>query len=139
MRREVRRILVVAFTALVMSLMAGCGNNETAGIVDMQKVFEESAKAKSLETQLQAKEAEISKRLAKQKETLPADEYVKKERDAQQELMIYATGLQKSFQSQVEQHLAAIAKDKKLGIVMEKQAIDKGGVDITAELIEKLK
>ena len=48
------------------------------------------------------------------------------------------SGLQRQFKSDLDQKLAEIAKDKEVGIIVDKRAVPNGGIDVTDEVIAKL-
>ena len=56
----------------------------------------------------------------------------------QQELNIFAASMQRQFMSDIQTNLGEIAKEKEVGIVMVKEAVPNGGIDVTDELIAKL-
>ena len=62
----------------------------------------------------------------------------KDSRKQKQELDIYSAGLQRQFKSDLDQKLAEIAKDKEVGIIVDKRAVPNGGIDVTDEVIAKL-
>lgn len=54
-------------------------------------------------------------------------------------MQAYSMSMQQQFQSQMEGKLAEIAKEKKVGIIVYKEAVPQGGIDVTADVIAKLK
>ena len=51
---------------------------------------------------------------------------------------ILAASMQRQFMSDIQTNLGEIAKEKEVGIVMVKEAVPNGGIDVTDELIAKL-
>ena len=62
----------------------------------------------------------------------------KKVQSAQQERMIFIQSKQKQIESMVQSQAGAIAKEKNIGIVMNKMAVPTGAVDITDEVLAKM-
>ncbi len=93
---------------------------------------------KGIQQEIVDKNKEISERLANQEGTLSPDEMKKKVADAQQERAIFVQSKQRQMQSIVESQCAAIAREKNVGIVMQKMAVPAGAVDITDEVLARI-
>lgn len=121
-------------------LSAGCsGRNADFGIVDLRQVEESAAIVKNTKEeatkQLQDLEAEMrgameGKDEDEQKKTL--EEYRAKANLIQSEA-------QNKLKASLEAGLAQVAKEKKLGAILVKEAVPFGGTDVTQELIDKMK
>ena len=55
-----------------------------------------------------------------------------------QELNIFGASMQRQFMSDIQSKLGDIAKDKNVGIIVVKEAVPSGGIDVTDDLIAKL-
>lgn len=120
------------------ALLSGCGSEDKVAVVDYQQLMVRSETIKGIQQEIVDKNKEISERLANQEETLSSDEMKKKVADAQQERAIFVQSKQRQMQSIVESQCAAIAREKNVGIVMQKMAVPAGAVDITDEVLARI-
>lgn len=138
MKRSIRQGLL-ALTSVMALLVAGCGQSEKVGTVDFERVARESGQAQQITQEINAKQQEIVERLQQAQATLPEDQFQAKEAEAKRELQIFQMSKRQQFEALVQSQAALIAKEKKLGIIMHQQAVHANGVDITDELIGKMK
>lgn len=120
------------------ALLSGCGSEDKVAVVDYQQLMVKSETIKGIQQEIVDKNKEISERLANQEGTLSPDEMKKKLADAQQERAIFVQSKQRQMQSIVESQCAAIAREKNVGIVMQKMAVPAGAVDITDEVLARI-
>ena len=120
------------------ALLSGCGSEDKVAVVDYQQLMLKSETIKGIQQEIVDKNKEISERLANQEGTLSPDEMKKKVADAQQERSIFVQSKQRQMQSIVESQCAAIAREKNVGIVMQKMAVPAGAVDITDEVLARI-
>ncbi len=120
------------------ALLSGCGSEDKVAVVDYQQLMVKSETIKGIQREIVDKNKEISERLANQEGTLSPDEMKKKVADAQQERAIFVQSKQRQMQSIVESQCAAIAREKNVGIVMQKMAVPAGAVDITDEVLARI-
>ena len=71
-------------------------------------------------------------------QSIAAEDYQKKQQQAQQELNSFGASMQLQFMSDIQIKLGDIAKDKNVGIIVVKEAVPSGGIDVTDDLIAKL-
>lgn len=133
------RRICLAMTAGIALLIAGCGSAEKVGVVDFERVAKESGQAVQITQEINAKQTEIRTRLQEAQASLSAEEYAKKEQEAKRELQIFQMSKQQQFEAQVKSQAALIAKEKSLGTIMYQQAVHYNGVDVTDDLIKRLK
>ncbi|WP_416176737.1 OmpH family outer membrane protein [Dialister sp.] len=133
-----KKLACVGMIALA-AVFSGCGSEHKVAVVDYQKLEDQSPKIKAIQQEITDKDKEISNRLAEaQKSGLSDDEIQKKVQSAQQERMIFIQSKQKQIESMVQSQAGAIAKEKNIGIVMNKMAVPTGAVDITDEVLAKM-
>lgn len=120
------------------ALLSGCGSEDKVAVVDYQQLMVKSETIKGIQQEIVDKNKEISERLANQEGTLSPDEMKKKVANAQQERAIFVQSKQRQMQSIVESQCAAIAREKNVGIVMQKMAVPAGAVDITDEVLARI-
>ncbi|HWQ61418.1 MAG TPA: OmpH family outer membrane protein [Negativicutes bacterium] len=120
-------------------LLGGCSNATSAvGILDVNKVMTDSPKVKALQDQLNTKAKEISDQLDKDKAGLSADEFQKKQEAAYGDFLKIKQDLEGQVDSSIKQSVEAVAKEKKLGIVLYKNSVAQGGTDITDDVIKRM-
>ena len=133
-----KKLACVGMIALA-AVFSGCGSEHKVAVVDYQKLEDQSPKIKAIQQEITDKDKEISNRLAEaQKSGLSDEEMQKKVQSVQQERMIFIQSKQKQIESMVQSQAGAIAKEKNIGIVMNKMAVPTGAVDITDEVLAKM-
>lgn len=129
-------LLMLIFTA---ALLGGCSaSSGTVGVVDVNKVMTESPKVKQFQEQLNAKGKELSDQLEKEKATLSPADFQKRQETVYGDFMKTKQDMESQVDASIKQTLEQIAKEKKLGVVLYKNGVAQGGVDITDEVIKKL-
>ena len=137
--KKFSKIIILAMLALSI-LVAGCaGRNNAIGVVDMEKVATTSDKVKSLQGQMQEKIKIAAEELDKDRQSLAAEEFNKKKVAKDAELRGLSKKMQDELEQEVQKIMGEIAKEKNLGAVLVKQGVAQGGVDITEEVIKRLK
>ena len=137
--RSARRMALAAVLTLSVFLMAGCASGpDPVGVLDPAKVMSDSAKVKQLQEQLNTKGRELSEKLDKEKAALSPDEFQKKQEAAYGEFLKMKQELESQVDTQMKQSIEQVAKDKKLGVVLYKNGVAQGGVDITEEVLKKM-
>ncbi|MBU2698973.1 outer membrane protein [Sporomusaceae bacterium BoRhaA] len=119
-------------------LLGGCGTQPAIGILDVNKVMSDSPQVKALQDQLNAKGKELSDQLEKDKTTISEDEFKKRQEAAYGDFLKTKQDLEGQIDSNIKQTLEQVSKDKKLSIVIYKNSIAQGGVDITDDVIAKM-
>ncbi len=137
--KKFSKIIILAMLALSL-LVAGCaGRNNAIGVVDMEKVATTSDKVKSLQGEMQEKIKIAAEELDKDRQSLAAEEFNKKKVAKDAELRGLSKKMQDELEQEVQKIMGEIAKEKNLGAVLVKQGVAQGGVDITEEVIKRLK
>ena len=132
-------ILLVALVASVflISGCAGTGNN-AIGILNVEKVMTDSAKVKQLQDQLNNRGKELSDQLEKDKPNISAEEYQKRQEAAYGEFLRTKQDLESQIDNAIKQALEQVTKEKNLGIVLYKNGVAQGGIDITDDVLKKM-
>lgn len=138
MKGAKKKLTALILTVLTAGILAGCGSADKVGVVDTQRVKKEAPLAKQYVEKHEQKVQEINKKLAEEKLSMSDEDFQKEQQKQKQELDIYSAGLQRQFKSDLDQKLAEIAKDKEVGIIVDKRAVPNGGIDVTDEVIAKL-
>ena len=125
-----KRMATGAMMVCALGLVAGCGSSEKVGVVNTEKLVQESHK------EMEAKQKEVTDRLAQVQGTQTEEQFQQTQLNAQQELQIYGQAKGKEFKAYVESNIQAVAKEKELTVVANDQAIVSGGVDITEDVLK---
>lgn len=133
-----KRMATGAMMVCALGLVAGCGSSDKVGVVNTEKIVQESNKAKDLNKEMEAKQKEITDRLAQVQGTQTEEEVHNTQLNAQQELQIFGQAKSKEFKAYVESNIQSVAKEKELTVVANDQAIMTGGIDITEDVIKKM-
>lgn len=133
-----RRIVVVAVLAVLAAFAAGCGRPRVA-VVDSDRVLNESVLALVFQKQLSERERAMAEDLRLLGPQLPAQEIEARRRIYMTDLQKMKDVLEKRLSNRVREVVAEVAKERRLKIVLVKDATPYGGMDVTADVIAKLK
>ena len=136
MKKVWKRLGIVAAMLALTGMLAGCGGKDNVGVVDMSRVQKEAPLQYKQKTE--DKQKSIEKELQDAQQNMSAEDFQKKQQQAQQELNIFGASMQRQFMSDIQSKLGDIAKDKNVGIIVVKEAVPSGGIDVTDDLIAKL-
>lgn len=138
MKKVWKRLGIVAAMLALTGMLAGCGGKDNVGVVDMSRVQKEAPLVQQYKQKTEDKQKSIEKELQDAKQNMSAEDFQKKQQQAQQELNIFGASMQRQFMSDIQGKLGDIAKDKNVGIIVVKEAVPSGGIDVTDDLIAKL-
>ena len=138
MKKVWKRLGIVAAMLALTGMLAGCGGKDNVGVVDMSRVQKEAPLVQQYKQKTEDKQKSIEKELQDAQQSMSAEDFQKKQQQAQQELNIFGASMQRQFMSDIQSKLGDIAKDKNVGIVVVKEAVPSGGIDVTDDLIAKL-
>lgn len=136
-----KRSIFLTLTVIIAAalLVGGCSSGPGAvGVIDVNKVMSDSPKVKQLQEQLNVRAKELSDQLEKDKASLSADEFQKRQETAYGEFLKTKQDLETQVDASIKQSLDAVAKEKKLGVILYKNSIAHGGTDITDDVIKKM-
>lgn len=136
--RQGRKLALVFLLVFTAALLGGCNSSGNVGVIDVNKVMTESPKVKQFQDQLNVKGKELSDQLEKDKASLSAADFQKKQETLYAEFMKMKQEMEGQIDSSIKQTLDGIAKDKKLGVILYKNGVAQGGTDITDEVIKQL-
>ena len=132
---------VIAGLMIACSLLAfGCSSrNADFGVVDMKKVEEQSQVVKDMKADYAKKAQELQASLEKDTQGKSAEEAQKVVQDKSAQMQVIQPEAQNKLKASLDTALREGAKEKKLGAVLYKEVVPQGGVDITDEVIKKMK
>ena len=138
MKKVWKRLGIVAAMLALTGMLAGCGGKDNVGVVDMSRVQKEAPLVQQYKQKTEDKQKSIENELQDAQQNMSAEDFQKKQQQAQQELNIFGASMQRQFMSDIQSKLGDIAKDKNVGIIVVKEAVPSGGIDVTDDLIAKL-
>lgn len=138
MKKVWKRLGIVAAMLALTGMLAGCGGKDNVGVVDMSRVQKEAPLVQQYKQKTEDKQKSIEKELQDAQQNMSAEDFQKKQQQTQQELNIFGASMQRQFMSDIQSKLGDIAKDKNVGIIVVKEAVPSGGIDVTDDLIAKL-
>ena len=138
---------VIGASLMAAVIMTGCGaNHASVGYFNAERLDKESESLKSIEAEANAKLAEAQQEaidLQKKRGTMSDEEFQKLQQAQMLKMQALSQKYQIEIQQKVQQALEEISKEKKLDAVMTNGTMQKaviyGGVDITDDLLQKLK
>lgn len=137
--KQIRKRVAAAAAAVVLAvMMAGCGSEDKIGTVDLTRVQQEAPLVKQYKQKTEDKQKAVEEELKQAQASMSPEDFQKKQAQAQQELNIFGASMQRQFMSDIQSKLGDIAKEKEVGIVVVKEAVPQGGIDVTDDLIAKL-
>ncbi len=144
MRLSFKKLLApVLVLSLAMLLIAGCttGIEKKMGVIDMNKVIKQSPKAQEYQNQLDEKATEIQAEYETidKNADLSDEEKEKQKSTVLQKFVDLKADLEDKLNKDIQKAVDEVAEDKDLDIIFQKQSVQYGGVDVTDEVIEKLK
>ncbi len=117
--------------------MSGCG--PAIGVVDTQRVLNESLKALQLQKQLDDREKQMAAELAAlAPQVSPADFQARRAR-LLTELSQMRANLEGQLNRELSRVAAQVAREQRLRLVLVKAPVTLGGRDITQQVIDRLK
>jgi outer membrane protein len=132
---------ILACLMIACSLLAfGCsGRSSTFGVVDMKKVEAESQYVKDMKADYTKKAEELQASLEKDTKGKSAADAQKIVQDKSAQMQVIQAEAQNKLKASLDTALAEIAKEKNLSAVLIKDVVPQGGVDVTDEVIKKMK
>lgn len=130
---------IAAGVALIASMvLAGCTRPQV-GVVDINRVLNESVRALSYQKQLDDREKAMAAELAILASQLSREELEARRALYLRELQQLKAELESRLDQEVRKAAEEVARAKRLRVVLVKGATQLGGMDITDEVIERLK
>lgn len=137
MKKAWKILTLLVLGTFLMITLTGCGGQKAVGIIDVDQVVAKSQQAQKYQEQLSAKGKELTERLQGSQATGEAKE--KEQQQAYNEFIQTKQELEQKLDQDMQKAVEEVAKEKKLTTVLFKKDVRYGGVDITEEVIEKLK
>ncbi len=128
-----RRVLVIVLALLA----AGCAPR--VGVVDSQRVLNESVLALSFQKQLDDREKAMVTDLRLLTPQLSKEDLDARRQTYLRELAALRQDMESRLNQRIRQAVAEVARRRRLRVVLVKQATKLGGIDVTQDVIDRLK
>lgn len=135
---KMKKGLLVGMALMGSLLVAGCGSDPQFGTLDGQRVMMESPKIQAIQQELTTKGEELQAQLREDQKTMSPDQFAKKQQETMQEFMVIKKGLETQLEATLETATSEVAQEKKLNLILYKQGVAQGGIDVTDDVIKKL-
>ena len=135
---KMKKGLLVGMALMGTLLVAGCGSEPQFGVLDGQRVMAESPKIQAIQQELTTKGEALQEQLRKDQKTMSAAQFAKKQKETMQEFMVIRKGLETQLEATMETATSEVAAEKKLNLILYKQGVAQGGIDVTDDVIKKL-
>lgn len=135
---KLKKGLLIGIAMMGSLLVAGCGSEPQFGVLDAQRIMAESPKIQAIQAELTAKGEEMQKQLRKDQKSMSAAQFQKKQQEKMQEFMVVKKGLETQLEATIETAATEVAQEKKLNLILYKQGVAQGGIDVTDDMIKKL-
>lgn len=109
------------------------------GVIDLGAVIAQSPLAQRFEKQLADKYASLQEQLEKEKTDLDEEGRKAKEKELMTEYLSLKQELEGKLEKEIDEALATIMKQKNIGVVLYKESVRRGGIDVTPEVVKALK
>lgn len=129
--------LIVLITFLAAGTAAAAPGN--VGVIDTAKIMAESPKVKAWQEQLDRKAVELSRQLEAEKPNLSKEQFEKKQEAAYGVFLQLKKDLEVQIDASIKQALEQVAKEKNLVVIIYKNSVAYGGLDVTPDVLAKMK
>lgn len=120
-------------------LLAGCSAEQPkAGVVDMERIATESKIGEEMQGKLKAQFEILNEEMKNEEPPKTQEEFMAKQQEYQKRMQTVQQQLAREFQVNVQKASADVAQEKKMGIILYKESVAAGSIDITDDVIAKL-
>ncbi len=134
-----RRLLGLGALVLATTVVLTSCGNPPVGLVDSQRLLNESVLALSYQKQLDDREKAMATDLRLLAGTISKEDLDARRDAYRRELAGMKQRMEEALNAQIRKTVAEVARKRRLRIVLIRQAVTLGGIDVTADVIEALK
>ena len=134
-----RKVLACIMIACALLAFGCSGRNAAFGVVDIKKVEAEAPAVKAIKDDLQTKAKDLQEQMQKETEGKTREEAEKIVQDKSAQMQVASSEAQSKLKASLETAVAEVSKEKNLSAVLIKDAVPAGGVDVTEDVIKKMK
>ncbi len=133
-----RRYPLAALLLAASVALTACGS-PPLGLVDSQRLLNESLLALSYQKQLDDREKAMATDLRLLSGSLSKEDLDARRESYRRELAGLKRGFEDQLNKQIRKTVAEVARKRRLRVVLVKQAVTLGGIDVTEDVIARLK
>lgn len=134
---NLKRITMLMAVLAVSVLIGGCSDAKI-GVVDVNKVMADSPKVQQFEEKLKTGAQPLIDKLEQEKANLSPEELQKRNMEVGSEIEKMKKDLSAELNESMDKALADIAKEKGLSVILYKNGVAQGGIDVTDDVIKKM-
>ncbi len=134
-----RKVLACIMIACALLAFGCSGRNAAFGVVDIKKVEAEAPAVKAIKDDLQKKAKDLQEQMQKETEGKSREEAEKIVQDKSAQMQVASSEAQSKLKASLETAVAEVSKEKNLSAVLIKDAVPADGVDVTEDVIKKMK
>ncbi len=109
------------------------------GVINVDTIMKQSPKVKAFQDELNQKGKELSDQLETEKSNLSQEEFKQHQNASYNEFLKIKQDFEAKIDLSIKQALAEVAQEKKLKIILYKNSVAFGGLDVTLDVIAKMK
>lgn len=136
-KMNLKRITMLMAVLAVSVLIGGCSDAKI-GVVDVNKVMADSPKVQQFEEKLKTGAQPLIDKLEQEKANLSPEELQKRNMEVGSEIEKMKKDLSAELNESMDKALADIAKEKGLSVILYKNGVAQGGIDVTDDVIKKM-
>lgn len=136
-------LLVIIIVAA--SLLSACAQKSEVeverldvAVVDQKTIWEESTEAQGYQAELNKKVKELKEEYDTKIEDLSESQRSQEQQKVYQEISDLRDELREEFSTEIAKAVEQVAKDKDYDVVLDKDEVRFGGVDITSDVLKEL-
>jgi outer membrane protein len=131
--------LAAVFALTIGTAAAAPAPNGLIGVIDVNKIMAESPQVQAYQDKLTQKGQELTTQLNAEKPNLSEQEYKQKQDAAYKVFLQLKKDLEGQIDSSITTAIEQVAKEKGLSTVVYKNSVAFGGMDITKDVMNKMK
>lgn len=134
---NLKKITMLMMVLIVSVLISGCSDTKI-GVVDINKVMTDSPKVQQFEEKLKTDAQPLIDKLEQDKANLSPEQLQQRSMEVGNEIEKMKKDLSTELNTSMDKALADIAKEKSLSVVLYKNGVAQGGIDVTDDVIKKM-
>lgn len=133
-----KKIAVLFLVVICSFVVTGCGRNSSFGVIDMAKIEKEAKQLVTIREEGTKELEKLEQELQKEVNGKSKDQAEEILKEYQARAKIVQGNMANRMRNQLDQTVHQVAQQKGLGAILMKEVVPEGGIDITADVLEKL-